>query len=59
MIKVIGFLILFISGYWLAEGFDFSLFVWFIFGILITFIEEILSHCVFVYRENHNDRKRY
>jgi len=57
MIKVVGFLILFISAYWLSYEFDWVMLLWFIIGVAICFFEEILSHCLIIYRKGKYDRK--
>lgn len=43
---------MFLSGYWLSYGFDWTTFGWFVIGIIITVAEEILGHCLFIWRKN-------
>jgi hypothetical protein len=57
MFKAIGFLIMFLSGFWLSKEFDWGLLFWFIAGTMVCFVEEILSHCIFIYRKGKYDRK--
>jgi len=41
-----------LSGYWLSYEFDLTNFLWFMFGVVVTLAEEILAHCLFIWR-NH------
>lgn len=56
--KIIGMFIVLLSGYWLSQGFDLGLFMWFIFGVVITLLEEILSHFVFIVRKNADGKRK-
>jgi hypothetical protein len=57
-LKIIGMFIVLLSGYWLSQGFDFGLFMWFIFGIFITLLEEILSHFVVIIRKSADGKRK-
>jgi len=42
--------LMFTSWFWLARGWDTGLFFTFLLGLAIAFAQEILDHCVFIYK---------
>jgi len=58
MIKLIGLFLMFLSSFWLSEGFNFKLSLWFIFGLFLVCSEGIFGHLLFVQREKVRSQYR-
>jgi hypothetical protein len=58
MFKLIGSILIFLSGYSLQYGFELSLVLWFLFGLFLIFAQAIGGHLLFIHREKVRARYR-
>lgn len=58
MFKLIGSVLVFLSGYSLQYGFELSLVLWVLFGLFLIFAQAICGHLLFMHREKVRARYR-